>query len=91
MFKGLSQVVSEELGGRGEAQTQSSVAAAAVEEPWSGGRGRERRPHSETHTDRHRWGSCNQLNCTARQGEWSSMLKSGAVKYVSEEVKQVMC
>lgn len=26
MFKGLSQVVSEELGGRGEAQTQSSVA-----------------------------------------------------------------
>lgn len=49
MFKGLSQVVSEELGGRGEAQTQSSVAAAAVEEPRSGGRGRERRPRSETH------------------------------------------
>ena len=33
----------------------------------------------------------NQLNLTARQGEWSSALKSRAVKYFSEEVEQMMC
>lgn len=38
-----------------------------------------------------RVGLCNQLNCTARQGKWSSMLKSGVVKYFAEKVKQVMC
>lgn len=34
--------------------------------------------------------SGHQFKCSARLGEWSSMLKSGTVKYLSEEVKQLM-
>lgn len=84
----LSRAVSEEPREEEVKHGPTSVATAELKAPRRGKR-KERQMHSET--DRQaRVGLCNQLNRTARQGKWSSMLNCGTVKHFSEEVKQVM-